>query len=341
MRTCIKNTALHMAICAALAVTACAEAPPSGSASASAPGFNPIITDRFTADPAPIVHDGRVYLYVGHDEAGPEDMFRITEWLVYSSDDMRNWQAHGPVMQPTDFAWAIRDAWASEVQEHDGRFYFYTAVEHDDTHPGKAIGVAVSDSPTGPFVDARGSALVSNDMTTQADHSWDDIDPTVFIDEDGAAWLYWGNGLLYYARLADNMIELDGPIRIAPVLHFEEGPWLHRHDDIYYLTYAGIDPAVSPDEQIHYSTAPAITGPWTYRGMLTGPATNSFTIHPATVEFEGQWYLFYHDGTLTIDGVEGGLGRRAVRVEYLYHEPDGSLRAVEQTGRGISVPPQD
>ncbi|MDX1556177.1 MAG: glycoside hydrolase family 43 protein [Xanthomonadales bacterium] len=319
-------------------ISACAtqgEQPPEN---LPAPGSNPLFSDAFTADPAPIVHEGRVYVYVGHDEAGPGQMFNITEWLVYSSDDMRNWVAHGPVMAPTDFEWAARDAWASEVEERDGQFFFYTTVEHDQNHPGKAIGVAVADSPTGPFVDARGDALVTNDMTTAASHSWDDIDPTVMVDDDGQAWIFWGNGQLYYAQLADNMVELAGPIRTADIQHFEEGPWLHKQNDTYYLTYAGIDKSISTDEQVHYSTAPSITGPWTYRGMLTGPGENSFTIHPGIVEFEGQWYFFYHDASQTIDGLEGALGRRSVRAEYLYHNEDGTLEPVEQTAAGISVP---
>jgi arabinoxylan arabinofuranohydrolase len=284
----------------------------------AAPGSNPLFSEMFTADPAPMVHDGRVYLYTGHDEAGPDQMFNITEWLVFSSDDMRNWTAHGPVMKPTDFAWATRD----------------------DTDPGKAIGVAVSDSPTGPFVDARGSALISNSMTKMAAHSWDDIDPTVFQDDDGTAWLWWGNQILYYVKLAPNMIELDGPIRTLDIAPYEEGPWIHKHDGTYYLLYAAIDRSVSDDEQIHYATAPSITGPWTLQGMLTGSGENSFTIHPGTVEFEGQWYLFYHDASQTIDGVPGAIGRRSVRVEYLYHNEDGTLEPVEQTPAGISVPPR-
>ena len=306
----------------------------------AAPGSNPLFSEMFTADPAPMVHDGRVYLYTGHDEAGPDHMFNITEWLVFSSDDMRNWTAHGPVMKPTDFAWATRDAWASEVEEKDGKFYFYTTVEHDRTDPGKAIGVAVSDSPTGPFVDARGSALISNSMTKMAAHSWDDIDPTVFQDDDGTAWLWWGNQILYYAKLAPNMIELDSPIRTLDIAPYEEGPWIHKHDGTYYLLYAAIDRSVSDDEQIHYATAPSITGPWTLQGMLTGSGENSFTIHPGTVEFEGQWYLFYPDASQTIDGVPGAIGRRSVRVEYLYHNQDGTLEQFDQTPEGISVPPR-
>ena len=117
-------------------------------------------------------------------------MFNITEWLAYSTNDMRTWTAHGPVMKPTDFAWVQKDAWASQVHEKDGKFWFYTAVEHDPaTSHGKAIGVAVADSPLGPFVDARGSALVRNE-DTKGPHHWDDIDPTLWTEPDG--WSYEG-----------------------------------------------------------------------------------------------------------------------------------------------------
>ena len=335
----VTRSSFTFALAAGL-LSACASQGASEAETPRRAGSNPLFSDAFTADPAPMVHDGKVYLYVGHDEAGPGQMFNITEWLVYSSGDMRNWKAHGPVMKPTDFAWAKSDAWASEVQEKNGSFYFYTTVEHDDTDPGKAVGVAVSESPTGPFVDARGSALVSNSMTKMAAHSWDDIDPTVFQDDDGTAWIWWGNQILYYAKLAPNMIELDGPIQTLDIAPYEEGPWIHKHDGTYYLLYAAIDRSISEDEQIHYATAPSITGPWTLRGMLTGSGQDSFTIHPGTVEFEGQWYLFYHDATQAIDGVPGALGRRSVRVEYLYHNPDGTLEAVEHTPEGVSGPPR-
>lgn len=143
------------------------------------PRSNPLIRDKFTADPAPLVVGDRLYLYVGHDEAQRDEMFNMREWLVYSTTDMATWVDHGPIMQVADFAWAKADAWASQIIEKDGRFWFYAAVEHDDTHPGKAIAVAVSDRPTGPFVDAKGAALITNEMTPKGTHSWEDIDPTV------------------------------------------------------------------------------------------------------------------------------------------------------------------
>ncbi len=139
-----------------------------------------------------------------------EELFNINEWICYSSRDMKNWIEHGPVMRVTDFAWAVKDAWASQIIEKDGKFYFYTTVQHGSPHNSKAIGVAVSDSPTGPFKDARGSALVTDKMIP-GPHGWDDIDPTVFVD-DGSAWMSWGNGTCYMVKLKTNMTELDGPI---------------------------------------------------------------------------------------------------------------------------------
>ncbi len=154
---------------------------------------NPLIKHKFTGDPAGLVYNGKVYLYAGHDQCpAPKERYEMNEWLVFSSSDMKTWTEHPVPLKPTDFSWAKGDAWASQVIERDGKFYWYVAVEHGSIH-GKAIGVAVSDSPTGPFKDARGSALITNDMTTEYTKiSWDDIDPTVIIDDDGQAYLFFG-----------------------------------------------------------------------------------------------------------------------------------------------------
>ncbi|GAB5348391.1 family 43 glycosylhydrolase [Alteriqipengyuania sp. 357] len=300
---------------------------------------NPLITDRFTADPAPLVVGDTLYLYVGHDEARGEQMFNITEWLAYSTKDMETWTFHGPVMRPTDFGWVSRDAWASQVHEKDARYWFYTAVEHDEAQGshGKAIGVAVADSPLGPFEDALGHALVKNE-DTDGPHHWDDIDPTVWTEDDGTSWLIWGNANLYIAQLADDMVSFASAIRQIDLPDFEEGPWIFKRGDIYYLAYASMDKAISPDERISYATAPAITGPWTWRGEVTGSAANSFTIHPGIVQFRGEWYLFYHVGTLTVGDQQGAIGRRAVAVERLRFDEDGLILPVEQTASGILPP---
>lgn len=300
---------------------------------------NPLVRTEFTADPAPLVVDDTLYLYVGHDEAAGGQMFNITEWLAYSTKDMREWTAHGPIMKPTDFDWAARDAWASQVHEKDGRFWFYTAVEHDPAQgsTGKAIGVAVADHPLGPYRDAKGSALVRNE-DTDGPHHWDDIDPTVWTEDDGQSWLIWGNGNCYFAPLADDMISFSGPIRTIDLPDFEEGPWVFRRDGLYYLVYASRDEAIDPDERISYATSSAITGPWTWRGEVTGSAANSFTIHPGVAQFRDEWYLFYHVGTLRIGDQAGGLGRRAVAIERLHFDVNGMIVPLEQTDEGILRP---
>ncbi len=296
---------------------------------------NPVFRDAFTADPAPLVVGDTLYVYVGHDEAvdgGP--YYNITEWLCYSTRDMKRWTAHGSVLKPTDFKWATGEAWASQVVEKGGRFYYYTTVQHGEPHVGKAIGVAVADKPTGPFRDARGKALVI-DSDTPNKRGWNDIDPTVLIDDDGTSWLCWGNGTCFLAKLKPNMIEIDGGIEEITLESYVEGPWLHKRGDIYYLTYAGFK---GGSENIRYATAPKVTGPWTNRGELTGNAKNSFTIHPGIIEFKDRWYLFYHNATLTLDGQKGATGRRSVCADYLYYTEDGAIKPVVQTVEGIAVP---
>ena len=300
------------------------------------PGSNPLFRDTFTADPAPLVVGDTLYLYAGHDDAHEDQMFNINEWLCYSTTDMKHWTAHGPVFKPTDFDWATGDAWASQVVEKDGKFYFYTTVQHGEPHVGKAIGVAVGDSPLGPFTDARGTALVT-DETTPSDKPWNDIDPTVFIDDDGTAYLAWGNPYLYFAKLKPNMIEIDGEIEQIELPNYTEGPWLHKRGDTYYLTYAAFAHQ-GMWEKICYATAPTIHGPWTYQGILTDQTENSYTIHPGIVEFKGQWYFFYHNAELTLNGEKGGLGRRAVCAEYLVYNPDGTIQPITQTVEGVSIP---
>ncbi|MEV4935316.1 family 43 glycosylhydrolase [Sphingobium sp. LMA1-1-1.1] len=304
----------------------------------AAPGSNPIIRDKFTADPAPMVDGERLYLYVGHDEAQRDEMFNMKEWLVYSTTDMRHWTDHGPIMKVSDFKWAKKDAWAAQAIRKNGRYWFYAAVEHDQTHPGKAIAVAVSDKPTGPFVDAKGSALITNQMTPKGTHSWEDIDPTVFTDDDGTTWIAWGNRQAYIAKLKSNMIELDGSIRKITPPHFEEGPWLHKRGKFYYLTYASLDRATHRDERISYATATSLDGPWTYRGELTGSGKYSFTIHPGIAQYKGDWYIFLHNASLAIGDLNGAIGRRAVTVERLEYNPDGTLKPVVQTEAGITAP---
>ncbi|QIX60431.1 family 43 glycosylhydrolase [Hymenobacter lutimineralis] len=311
---------LTLPSCAAIAQTSPATATP-------ASGGNPIIKQKYTADPAALVHNGTVYLYAGHDEApAPQQAYVMHEWLVYSSKDMVSWQEHPSPLNVKAFAWARDDAWASQVVERDGKFYWYAAVEHNSI-PGKAIGVAVADNPLGPFKDARGSALITNDMTTDVKIGWDDIDPTVFIEKNGQAYLYWGNSQCYYAKLKPNMTELDGPIQKVTLPNFTEAPWVHKRGDWYYLSYASGFP-----EKIVYAMSRSIEGPWEYKGILNELAGNSNTNHQAIIDFKGKSYFIYHNGGINTDG---GSFRRSVCIDDLYYNKDGTMKRVVMTSEGV------
>lgn len=208
-------------------------------APALATAQNPFVQTWFTSDPAPMVHDGTMYVYTGHDE-DKADFFWMQEWRVYSTNDMVNWQDHGSPLALESFTWADDRAWASQCIERDGKFFWYICA-HSKMSNGMAIGVAVGDSPTGPFRDAIGKPLFENG-------SWDHIDPTVMIDDSGQAWLMWGNPQLYYLKLNRDMISYEGELgRIemteeafgSPVMNkrekgkqykdsYVEGPWLMK-----------------------------------------------------------------------------------------------------------------
>ncbi|WP_462159515.1 glycoside hydrolase family 43 protein [Pseudoalteromonas sp. GB56] len=303
--------------------------------SSAAVANNPLFDDVFTADPAALVHNDTVYLYTGHDEAPNNDrFFEMHDWLVFSSTDMVNWQKHGPIMKATDFKWATGDAWASHMVEKDGTFYFYTTVRHNEDKPGFAIGVATSQSPTGPFKDAIGHALVTNDMTTHTPNDWDDIDPAIFIEENGDAYMFFGNLMPKYVKLKDNMVELDGEIKTIDVPNFTEALWVHKKDDNYYLSYACEFP-----EKICYAMSKSIEGPWEYKGILNEIAGNSETNHQSIIEFKGQSYFIYHTGAVPPkDGKpSGGRFRRSVAIEPLYYNEDGSLKRVIMTTEGVQA----
>ena len=309
---------------------------------------NPFVQTWFTSDPAPMVHNGTMYVYTGHDEDGA-DFFWMQEWRVYSSQDMVNWQDHGSPLALESFSWADDRAWASQTIERNGKFYWYICA-HSRLSRGMAIGVAVSDSPTGPFRDAIGKPLFENG-------SWDHIDPTVMIDDDGQAWLMWGNPRIYYLKLNKDMISYSGELGMidmteegfgAPSMdkrekdkkykdNYTEGPWLRKVDaskykvdpaKVYQLLYA----AGGVPEHISYSTAPSPLGPWTYAGPIMPLCdTKSFTNHCGVADYKGHSYFFYHTGKLPNGG---GFGR-SVAVEEFKYNADGSFPTIMPTDEGV------
>lgn len=286
---------------------------------------NPVIKHKYTADPAAIEHEGSVYLYTGHDEPpdGVED-YVMNDWLVFSSKDMLHWKEHPVPLRATDFAWAKGDAYASQVIERHGKFYWYVAVTHG-TIPGKAIGVAVADNPLGPFRDAIGSALITSETIGVTGDNMINLDPTVLIDDDGQAWLFWGNGQCYYAPLKENMVALDGKVKKVDLPEFTEGAWIYKRNGWYYLLYGYGFP-----EKVAYAMSRSIHGPWEFKDIINEIAGNCKTNSPAILDFKGQTYFIYHNGALK----DGGSHRRSVCIDYLYFNEDDTMRRIIMTSEG-------
>jgi hypothetical protein len=296
---------------------------------------NPIIQTIYTADPAPMVYKDTVYLYADHDEDG-STYYTMNDWRCYSSTDMVNWTDHGVMMSYKTFSWAKGDAWAGQCVYRNGKFYYYVPIT--STALGRsAIGVGVSDSPTGPFTDALGHPLISDE--------WGDIDPTVFIDDDGQAYLYWGNPNLYYVKLNDDMISYNKTVGIVKVplnaegfgqrtgdadraTLYEEGPWFYKRNGLYYLLFS----AGGIPEYISYSTSTSSTGPWTYKGVIMSSQGGSFTNHCGVIDYKGNSYFFYHNGALA----GGGGFTRSIAIEQFAYKTDGSFPAINMTTAGVA-----
>ncbi len=315
---------------------------------------NPIIQNIYTADPAPMVSGDTLYVYTSHDEDKLiGNFYTMDDWKCYSTKDMVNWTDHGTVLSYWDFSWAQKNsAWAAQCVERDGKYYLYVPL--NDTSGATVIGVAVGDSPTGPFEDPLDKPLIKGGAGN--------IDPTVYVDEDGQAYMYWGNPDLKCVKLKDNMIETEGDIitwnfsgnnlseeQIAdmqkqfgvsnnpnrrPTL-FEEAPWFYRRGDLYYMIYA----ANGIPERIDYSTSTSPLGPWTYQGMIMndkydGKGTGTFTNHPGIVDFKGHSYFFYHTGNLPGGG---GNYHRSVAVEEFTYNEDGTIPEFPFTSEGVKA----
>lgn len=315
----------------------------------SASAQNPIVTHCYTADPAPMVFEGNDSLYVYCDEdmnvPGVNDFYYMERWRVYSTVDMVNWTDHGIAMPRTAFTWAKEGTcWASQCVSRNGMYYWYMCA----SKPGDwrhYIGVGKSDKPSGPFKDGRKQPLVSTG-------GGGDIDPTVFIDDDGQAYLYWGNNKLCYSKLNKNMLMIDktigkdgivevpltkeafGGVKVDDKLTgkdcYEEGPWLDKRGDNYYLIYA----AGGVPEHISYSMSKSPEGPWTYVGQaMTQQNTGSFTNHSGIVNYKGQDYFFYHTGW----SKGGGGFNRSMAVEKMSFTSTGKIKPITATRAGVSA----
>lgn len=339
-------------------------------------GGNPLIrTDKdgnrlYGGDPSVLVDGDTVYLYVGHDTAGVDNsnkaQYVMKEWVCYSSKDMVNWNYEGAIMNAgSDIPWTSdakgESAWAAQMAKHydaaagKDRYYFYYCT-WDKTSSGKqSIGVAVSDSPTGPFTD-KGEPLVKGDLTEPQTSNWNDIDPTVWVETDATGvehrYLAWGNGKFYLCELNEDMMSVkdlngDGKITCGTqadsadvldqsgIASFTEAPWLYRRKDAngnyygsYYLFYA-----YGWREQMAYATCDnLLEGKWTFGKVLMPPTATSNTNHMAVFDFNGKTYFVYHNGSLP-----GGDGyRRSACVTEVVFNEDGSIKEIPETAVGIS-----
>ncbi|MGV3766050.1 MAG: glycoside hydrolase family 43 protein [Chitinophagaceae bacterium] len=281
---------------------------------------NPIIQTKFTADPAPLVHKDTVYLYTGHDE---DDAFgfKMYDWLLYTSTDMVNWTEQGAVASLKNFKWVNTDngAWAAQCVERNGKFYLYCTVPN-----GIGIGVLVADSPYGPFTDPIGKPLVKNTP--------EDIDPTVLIDDDGQAYMYWGNPNLWYIKLNEDMISVSGTLvkdssfakkKGQPdPFHYQEGPWAWKRNGKYYMAYA----STCCPEGIGYAMGNSPTGPWEYKGMIMDGDRRSNGNHPGIIEFKGKPYVFGFNYNILKQTMGKHYERRSVCVTELTYNTDGTIQ---------------
>lgn len=313
----------------------------------------------YGGDPAVLVDGDTVYLYTGHDVATNE-AYNISEWICYSTTDLVNWDYKGVIMKADkeSITWSStgKDAWAGQMAKYKDKYYFYYCT-WDATSAGKqSIGVAVSDSPTGPFVD-KGEPLVKGTDTEPQSSTFNDIDPTVWIETDDAGvehrYLAWGNNKYYICELEEDMITVkdlngDGKItcgtsstsadiidKTTGLQAFTEAPWLYRRQDEngkyygkYYMFYA-----YAWREQMAYMTTDnLLDGTWTFGSVLMPPTATSNTNHAAVFDFKGKTYFVYHNGSLP-----GGSGfRRNACIAELKFDENGNVLPIDETAAGIS-----
>jgi hypothetical protein len=291
---------------------------------------NPLIMDQFTADPTARVFEGKLYVYPSHDIKAPPgykgrpNWFVMEDYHVFSSENLTDWTDHGVIVTQTGVEWADPAAysmWAPDSVFKDGKYYFYfPAIAKSG---GFRIGVAIADKPYGPF----------KPMPTFIE-GVKGIDPSVLIDKDGSAYLYYSLDKIFVARLKPNMLEIEGePVVFdyLPKKGLQEGPFVFERNGIYYLTYPHV---ANKTERLEYAMSESPMGPFKPSGViLDESASGCWTVHHSIVDFKGQWYLFYHDKDLSPSFDKN----RAIRADKLFFNADGTIRKVIPTLRGVGL----
>ena len=291
---------------------------------------NPFITHMYTADPSAHVFDGKMYVYPSHDRDSART-FDMIDWHVFSSEDLVNWTDHGVALAVEDIVWAEKEAWAPDCEYYNGKYYFYYPTDQN------YIGVAVGDRPEGPFTDPLKKPLITRE-TPGVKATRDLIDPSIFIDDDGTPYLFFGQNDVNAVKLNEDMISFDDSIKIIQgTQEFFEAVWVHKYNNKYYMSYSGR----ANGKKIYYGMADHPLGPYEYKGVILDEV-NSGTNHHSIVEYNGQWYLFYHNSDLFLknepqDSEElryKGF-RRSICVDYLYYNENGTIKEVIPTKEGI------
>lgn len=287
-------------------------------------GQNPIVRHLYTADPsAHVWADGRLYVYPSQDINPPRGCDLMDKYHVFSTDDMVNWVDHGQILEAADVPWgnSLADGgkfmWAPDCAYKDGKYYFYFPHPNKDPwNENWKIGIAVSDKPASDF------KVLDHTLIGLPEKG--EIDPCVFVDDDGQAYFYYGGGgKCYGAKLKDNMVELDGPLlEMQGLYDFHEGTWIFKKNGTYYLTYADNK---NGGNQLRHATSDSPLGPWAHKGAYL-TSTTSDTSHGSVVEYKGQWWAFYHTADLSGTGL-----LRSICVDSLFFNENGTIKTVKQT----------
>ena len=286
---------------------------------------NPIINHMYSADPSARVFHDTLWVYPSHDKDDALS-FSMEDYHVYCTTDMVEWKDHGVIFNPIrQTTWAKEAAWAPDCIERNGKYYLYYPTDK------KHIGVAVSETPYGPFYDPIGKPLLSID-TPGVVCDRDFIDPCVFIDDDGQAYLFAGQNTVCCIKLNDDMVSYDGKVHIVEgAKDFFEAVWVHKRNGIYYMSYSD-GPFRGHEPRIVYATSRSPLGPYTYQGVILDPV-NSGTNHASIVNYKGQDYLFYHTADLSKslhDGFHCGV-RRSICCDTLRYDDEGKIEKVIPT----------
>ena len=295
---------------------------------------NPLIRNQFTADPSARVFGDKVYVFPSHDilateDRGRLDWFCMEDYHVFSSENLTDWTDHGTIVQQNKVDWVKPDSysmWAPDCIERNGKYYFYfpsTVKDSLTDIKGFTIGVAIADKPEGPYT--------TEPMPIK---NVKGIDPNVFIDKDGQAYLYWSQGNIFGAKLKENMLELDSEVMTLgelPTKGLKEGPYVFERNGIYYLTYPHVE---NKTERLEYAISDNPLGPFKVTGVIMDESpTGCWTNHQSIMNFKNQWYLFYHHNDYSPNFDKA----RSIRADSLSFNADGTIQKVIPTLRGIGV----